>query len=530
MTLSQRSAAALRRMTAPGTGPMAVPLSVGALFGLACLVLLSLPLKWAFASVFSLALVCVLGAGFPAKPILLVFITFGLMSRWLGKGVFIGGLFPFLSDPEEQFFFDAIGIFVAVACVVWVRDLAFSRTDPVEWLPRVNLPLAILVMLSAASIVGGIAPERSFNAFLKLLQHAVMYFYLANQVRRPRDARFVLFGILALLAGECALSYYQFLTGRSVQFAILAASKSDLQARTLATAEEGSRYVRGTFGHPNETAEFFLAFVPFALAGMLALKVRWLRIVCGALALLGIGTLGLTLSRLALLSLPIAIVVAILKTTGGREARRMLFSGRMIGVCLLMLAPLVVFAPAFYTRFTRGNDISSGMAHLYSIRMGMMIADAHPVLGIGFGAYEQALPAIIGRRDDLGLELHRYAVEHSRRDNRWLTWAEVHSIYFRIAAETGWPAMLCYVWFLVNLGRLGMRANVVASESQRVLAAGSLAALLSIAFLNILQAGKLTAPLCWFLSGLLVATSTALGEERPTSQVAARRPSAEPVE
>ncbi len=273
-----------------------------------------------------------------------------------------------------------------------------------QWVP---LPAALVALLSpasaaaridAAAALGTAAPSwhpisldgpRTALAFVSLLAVWATYATAANQRRQSDRRELIPLAVIASALTVAAVSLVQTLLGVTEIYGAYRAS-IDLRSEHFLT----------TFVNPNHAAALFLLGSACAFGVWLEARSErraglWLA--ASMLLALAVAATG---SRAALLLTPLALgligLMAIRRFTEPQERGRVV---RVLlgGACLAVVA-LVVAAPrewlaelAFLGDTDTLRDVLGGFYRQWNI--GLAVAAAYPLTGVGHGAFEAASPA-----------------------------------------------------------------------------------------------------------------------------------------
>ena len=167
-------------------------------------------------------------------------------------------------------------------------------------------------------------------------------------------------------------------------------------------------------------------------------------------------------------------------------------------VCGLLVSLIVIpnLPETFWSRmhtiqtFEKEQDESAlGRFHFWNVAVDM--ANAHPVLGIGYFAYTQAY----NKYDSSG--------------GRYGPWRAVHSSYFAVLAELGYPGAILYLIILFGALRTCSRVYKRALRHPQLVQLGTAALSLQISLIAFLVGGSFVSSqsveMLWHIIGLSIA-------------------------
>lgn len=364
-------------------------------------------------------------------------------------------------------------VFLAVAAVLWIGKMAFTRQLSFKRTPF-DLLMIILVVLSAASIF--VSPDRGFsfyNYYHLMGRYILLYYLVVNHVHSLSQLKRLVLVMLTSALVVTLYGFYQYLYGVDISALEWVDGEQfpDLKLRVFSTLE-----------NPNLLAGFLV--VMMALATGLGLSVNEVKLrlpLLGFVLLLG-GCLILTYSRGAWLSAGAVIIIC-----GFVYNRKFLW--------LLLVLPLLALA-AHDSVLERFMSILNPTDTSATLRLALwestlaMISD-QPWLGIGWGAYWLVYPEY-----DFFVQDPNTKIFHA------------HNMYLNIAAEIGIPGLLTFLAILYGHMRLALTVlTTTASTWLTGLMLGVIGAFLSLVvsgFTDYIMFNIQLSMLFWLLSGLIV--------------------------
>lgn len=349
---------------------------------------------------------------------------------------------------------------------------------------RINLPLAIYLVISGLSLIVAQDVSLSLFEFFLLVQLFLVNLYVANFVRSRQD---VLFVVKLLLIG-CALASLAIINIKLVGMPpILWGLPWGLPTRIQFDEYAASGYMRigGTIGSPNN-AGGYLSFVLVLAASVLFTRLRgaikWL-----AMTALGLGGLALifTFSRGAWAALALSTAVMLCLFAG--RLRRFSWKAPLAGVAILVLLGLP-FQDLIAARLF-GDDRGAAESRIPLMKLAFRIIEDNPVLGVGSNNF----PVV----------MNRYITSEFRSGFLFT----VHNKYLLVWAETGILGLLAYLAFLLGTLRTGWKNWKQSDGPLSTLGLAITAALaghmlqMAVEVFN----GRPLAQLIWTTAGLLTA-------------------------
>jgi putative inorganic carbon (HCO3(-)) transporter len=372
--------------------------------------------------------------------------------------------------------FQAASVFLAFGAFLWAGRMVAAGRLGLRPTPF-DAPIALLVALSAASVL--VSPDRwlSFYNYYHLMGRYILLYYLVVNNLSSFDQMKRLVQALLLSAGlVAAYGFYQYYNGMDISALEWVDGNQfpDLKVRVFSTLH-----------NPNLLAGFLV--VMMALAAGLGLNARGKR---GKLAFLcfvaALGVcLALTYSRGAWLSL-----LAVVAAYGVLYSRKTFW--------LLLLVPVVVVAgqDALLERLlsiVHPTD-SSSLLRLAMWESTLSMIAEKPLLGIGWGSYWLVYPEY-----DFFINNARTTIYHA------------HNMYLHLAAEIGIPGLMAFLAVMAGHARLAADTALAAADRWvGGLMLGVLAAIVSLAvggLTDFVLFNPQMAMLFWLLCALTVVVS-----------------------
>lgn len=359
-------------------------------------------------------------------------------------GVFVLVAFVYLnlSDIiEVQFGIPSLNkLLIALIFIGVIGTRSVIRRRPITF----RVTEAILLLYGIVILLSGLTSSDPSMAFDNIIDYAkdfaiiIILVQVCDDERVWKSIQWIVMASAALLA---LLTCYQMLTGdTSNTFWGLA----NAPVHQITEGYDNTRPT-GPLGDPNFYAQMLLMVLPMAAYRFLddrRIFNRFLGLTFTTLIALAII---FTYSRSAFLMMSIVAFMIIL------ERRINIFKLVAVGT-IVIAAALPVLPPGFLDRIATlgGVDQSTGVQEASftgrtseMIIAGQMFLD-HPVLGIGYSAYDENYITYSSR---LGM------------DNR-LQAREAHSLYLEIAAETGLAGIIAWVLLIVALLRMFHNARI----------------------------------------------------------------------
>lgn len=369
--------------------------------------------------------------------------------------------------------FAATNIFLTAGTLLWVGKMILLRRMDLMRTPFDKL-IVLLVILSAASILGSPDPGFSAYNYSHLMGRYILIYYLViHNIHSPEQVKRLVLVILGSAAVVTAYGFYQYEWGTTVSAGEWVDDEQfpDLKFRVFSTLE-----------NPNLLAGFLVTMMSLA-AGIGCTAEEWgKRLLWSGLVVLFGFCLALTYCRGAWISLLATVVVY------GVLYNRKIF-------WLLLFIPVLAFAAhdVFLERLVsilNPTDTSSTLRFALWESTLAMIRD-HPLFGIGWGAYWLVYPQYDFFINDASTKI-----------------VHAHNMYLNIAAEIGIPGFLAFLAILY--GHVRKALVVYYSTADRWTAGimmgflSAIAGLLVSGFTDYIMFNIQLSMLFWLLNALVV--------------------------
>ena len=389
----------------------------------------------------------------------------------------------FFIDAAEgpQFFDPSIAINasdgpLALLAIFLLIETAATGRSAFRW-SRLTTILLLMLLWSVISYAFHLMILRdgfvtsSPLALLQSVRLLVFVLLIQSGVRSRAEIILALAAVafaLTLQAGFVALSYG---TGQLFNYVSTSSGETGSLMR-FETAGGGADLVRGvgTVGQTNEQAAFHafmtIPLVAFFRAGNPVVRT-------GSLLVIAASTLALvlTFSRGAWLSLPLGLaVVAVIAFRRPLMGKTVVLVGSGMVVAAALLS--VVLAQPIYQRLAYG-DSGATESRLRMLALARDLFESSPVIGVGPGEFVEAALALYPPRfreaewvapgEALPLAspvIGRVDITQGVLNGTVITRPlPVHNKYMLVLSELGLPGLAIWLWFFVEVARLGWRSS-----------------------------------------------------------------------
>ncbi|ETX08747.1 O-antigen ligase family protein [Candidatus Entotheonella palauensis] len=438
-----------------------------------------LELKW-IAFVFAGLLwgVITLLSGSVKKPLFVLFVL-GLqmyIALYLGDGESYAKRWAGLSGPSG---FVIAFVSIPAFCLLGLHALervVQTGLRPFQWGADIGYPALLLMFTTAMTIA--YTPERwrvTFYLF-ELIQFYIIFLVVVNIVVSRQDIDRTINLLMAVLCMQCLVYFVQ--TALGVTFT--------LTGEVIHVDGGFGRHGGTVSTRPAPFASFMMPLLFIAISRFLVIRNSRTRFYMGLLAAMGGLALLLTFTRAAWTGFALGLVWLI-----GLGAKRRLIRPLRLWFILGALGLVVlIMLPHVMARLTSDHS-SDYEERLRLIRMAWNVIQAHPILGVGAGAYSFVF---------------RQYQPHQLLDQEVWVYI-VHNVYLLRWAESGIIGLLSLLWLFFAGFRKSLTCSRLYDENQAALALGCSAGIVALLWEMMwdLSLGFSANAMIWFLFGLLMA-------------------------
>lgn len=332
--------------------------------------------------------------------------------------------------------------------------------------PAISIPALVYLVLSGISAFWSDDWSLSFTVFVLMIKSYVAFLFFANRIRTKEDLSVVVLAFAFAVLLQSVAGVLQYATDGSFLQGVFGVPEAAF--RTQMQGEFILSRVGGTIGHPNDLAKYLCFCIPVLLAYMVSRFNPSVRILSMIAAMAGGVTLLLTLSRGSWVALGVTFMFLLY------EIFRRYFKSRAKSIIMVILCTGFLFgATIALVEDVRirlfEQDYRAAESRIPMAEVALNIIEVHPIAGVGLNNYANVM--------------HGY--DHTRE---WQTYKfphPVHNSYLLIAAESGIPTLLAFLWLIGAVVARAWPALGFFSSS-----------------LALLQIGCLGGMITWLISGM----------------------------
>ncbi|HJP91482.1 MAG TPA: O-antigen ligase family protein [Pyrinomonadaceae bacterium] len=276
--------------------------------------------------------------------------------------------------------------------------------------PReVNMVL-LLGVAALLSIPLAIDPSEAWGAFVDLFIKTILIFIvLVNVLRTELRVKLLFWLVLAVSI------YLSINVIRDYQAGVFKIGLAETNTQRVA----GS--IKGLFENSNDLALHLVTMIPIAVVLALVKKNPLRKIVYFGIAFLMLAAVIITFSRGGFIGLTAMTLVMARKL--GRRNKTATLATLVLGIIFFLVVAPGAYGGRLATIFNSAADVTGSSSQRTEVlKRSIWVALRYPLLGVGIGNF------------------------HHKSEHELGT----HNAYTQVAAETGIPAMICYIIFLVH--------------------------------------------------------------------------------
>ena len=352
-------------------------------------------------------------------------------------------------------------IFVSLF-LYWLLQLLLRR-QKVKFYPSITVPALAYLTLAGISAFFSQDKILSFAMFINLLRGFIIYIYFANNVHSEKETRLIVVMLMSGVLIQFMVGTLQYFTGGTLGLTLF--GEGDRAFRTTMAGAAALSRVGGTIGSANSLAMYLNLMLPIIFSFIFIRTKSIFRWIAGIIFILGGLTEVLTMSRGGWVALTAAVMIVLYGTFKKRYQSR--FKAYVLTMTLILLITLPVigmFVDVQKRLFE--DDYGAAYGRIPQMKVAFNIIAHHPFSGIGLNNYTTVM--------------NRY--DRTRENKSYQFPYPVHNTFLLIAAESGLPALFCFV--LVFVGILKKAALFFKSNDQ---------------FLSILGIGSFGGILTWLV-------------------------------
>ena len=397
---------------------------VGISISIAALACLQLELKWAIFSLSAVSLPFLASLSGNPKRFLLGVLIFAIplnadVQFYLNPSP--GGANSIALGATDIILFILLGYWVFEAATV-------KRTGMVHFFPEITVPTIMIIL---AGIISMLQATDLMKSIFDIIQHVkvlIFFIFLANHLRSREDIQFVVKIFFVGILIQMVFISLQYFKGTNIGLLGLGEPQTvlDFEMEASDVPRPG-----GTIGHCNHISRYVGLLLPVAIVLAYIKTTAKMKLLAIVTSLAGIQILILSLSRSAWAGLAVSIVAIAPLMISRRLLSPRLLRNILISI-VLFVAVVFCFRGIIVGRLT-SYDFGSGRTRLTTAKVALKIIQDHPFIGVGINNYGEVLEQYWDAEDSF-----------TRK-------AAVHNTFLLYAAEIGVIGLIAYLLLLFGL-------------------------------------------------------------------------------
>lgn len=304
--------------------------------------------------------------------------------------------------------------------------------EKIKFYPALSVPAIFYILLTGISAFYSHDRTLSFSNFFLIIKLYFVFLYFANRIKTKSDLSLVAMALVFAVGLQIVVGSLQYLTDGAFLKGVFGVPTTSF--REGAAGSFVLSRVGGTIGHPNALARY-LCFSTIILIGYAFARIqKQISLLSLITALLGGVILLLTMSRGSWLALSLTLFFVLYHVFRHFIGSR---SKAFVAVILLNFFLFFFIFVVFENVRIRllEDDYGTARARIPMAQVALNIIKEHPLTGIGLNNYTHVM-----QNYDHTREWQTYKFPHP-----------VHNSYLLIAAESGIPALVSFLWLIVAL-------------------------------------------------------------------------------
>jgi hypothetical protein len=308
----------------------------------------------------------------------------------------------------------------------WIFQLLL-RQQKFKFYPIITVPALAYLTLAGIS-----AFFSHFAMFIILLRGFIIYIYFANNVHSEKETRLIVIMLMSGVLIQFLVGSLQYFTGGTLGLTLF--GEGDRAFRTTLAGAAALSRVGGTIGSPNSLAMYLNLMLPIIFSFIFIRTKSNFRWIAGIIFILGGLTEVLTMSRGGWVALTAAVIIVLYGTFKKRYQSRFRSYVLTMTLILLITLPVIGMFVDVQKRLFE-DDYGAAYGRIPQMKVAFNIIAHHPFSGIGLNNYTTVM--------------NRY--DRTRENKSYQFPYPVHNTFLLIAAESGLPALFCFIFIFVGI-------------------------------------------------------------------------------
>jgi len=315
----------------------------------------------------------------------------------------------------------------------WLFQLLL-RHQKFRFYPTITIPAMAYLALAGISAFFSQDTTLSFAMFINLSRGFIIFIYFANNVRSEKEVRLIVAMLMCGVLIQFLVGSLQYVTGGTLGLTLF--GEGDRAFRTTLAGASALSRVGGTIGSANSLAMYLNLMLPVIFSFVFVRIQSPFRWIAAIVFILGGLTEILTMSRGGWVALTVAVVIVLYGVFKKQYQSRIKSYVLTMTIILLITFP-VIFAFVDVQKRLFEDDYGAAYGRLPQMKVAFNIIAHHPFTGIGLNNYSTVM-----NRYDRTREMKTYQFPYP-----------VHNAFLLIAAESGLPALFCFIFVFIGIFR-----------------------------------------------------------------------------
>jgi putative inorganic carbon (HCO3(-)) transporter len=341
---------------------------------------------------------------------------------------------------------DLVDLFLAPMLFFQLRDFARGYRHEVRF-SNVTVFWGALIILGLFDVITGPLRHVPAHEVFRMLKLLLLFLIIINEVVRVRQIKNIVIALMIGVALQSLIGLSQYFFDANLGATILGeAPQAQVEFTSRATYQTGefTRRIGALFGHPNLLAIYLAMMLPIAITTLFTRISPPYKFMMGAIIVMGLVVLVLTLSRSGWISFAVAFITIMSLSFVNPKVRH-----KFIFIKVAMLVSVVTVAvglsgPILKRLFESGGGAVDFRWEWMAVSWEMIKTE--PFLGFGLNTFVFRMP-----------EFTDYGTAGGVMENFATSLPVVHNIYLLVWVEQGTIGLIFYLALNAYLMVLGWR-------------------------------------------------------------------------
>lgn len=317
----------------------------------------------------------------------------------------------------------------------WLYVIVTHKEERPFHLSKIDILVLIFIFINGLSLLNAFDLTLGIIDYIRIIKVALIYFYLANNIKRTKELKLVFLILLAGVFIHGGISIVQYLLGRPLGLVFFG---------EVGAFSGGEYYISqmtrpsGIMQGANTSALYLVAVIPFAFIAQFWMKNKGMKVFSFCIFIIGVFTLIITFSRGGwvgfFFSFPVLLFLSFKR--GFISYRRHFHSFLLFGFVLFLV--FLFLSPKIIDRVFHTPPLPI-YARSFLNQVAFKMIGSHPITGVGLNNFAESAKAQNVIRDIPD----PHNIFHFVSEN-----PAVHNLYLLVSAEIGLFGLIIFLLIL----------------------------------------------------------------------------------